>query len=387
VILQLWLPFINQVFPSKGSFAATAGSQSVIAKPSIKNPFWVLLIVSAILLSIASVYAQEDYLGIRFLRVQQEKVHGQMMQGVAGNPWQYRILADLLVDQLIRVFNELGVSGAEVSAFVVFRFVQDILIFLVAGLYYKKLGLHFYANLIGLSVLAWGMSYSLYNSDLSFSVYFDIVFFLVGAILIIDKNVIWILPLTVLSAFNRETAVLIPCMLLGSAYFGDFPKEMVKRAKLYSTVCLLVFAIIFLGLRVYYGHQFFLTADGYYPGLGLLFLNIRSGITWEQLLITLGIIPLVAILAYQHWPRTLRIFSWIIVPVWFAVHFVAALVPETRLLLVPQALIFIPGALLGFSSIQSQDAQENSGSHQPQTMGLMKTQNYTGIPQGGAARK
>jgi hypothetical protein len=354
---------LKPVFASSQSFAASLGNPSLIAKPSGKNLFWILLVVSAVLLSIASVYAQVDSVGIHFLKVQQEKVHQQMMQGVAGNPWQYRILADLLVDQLIRLFSAVGVPAPAVSTFVVFRFLQDILIFIVAGVYYRKLGLHPYANLIGLSILAWGMSHSLYNSDFSFSVYFDIVFFLVAAILIIDKNVIWILPLTVLSAFNRETSVLIPCMLLGYAYFGDFPKEMVKPTKLYSIVSLIAFAIIFLGLRLYYGHQNFLTADGYYPGLGLLILNIRSAITWEQLLITLGIIPLVALLAYRHWPTTLRIFSWIIVPVWFAVHFVAALIPETRLLLVPQALIFIPGALLGFSSIPRQDAREPSGNY------------------------
>ncbi|MBI1794108.1 MAG: hypothetical protein HYR70_07940 [Chloroflexi bacterium] len=213
----------------------------------------------------------------------------------------------------------------------------------------KKLKLSLHANLLGLSVLAWGISYSLYNSDLSFNVYFDIVFYLVGAILILDKRFNWILPLTALAAFNRETSVLIPFMLICFACFGDTQKETKKSATLYAAGSLIIFGTIFFGLRLYYGKQAFLTADGFYPGLGLLYLNIRRGVTWEQLLITFGIIPFLAIFAYGDWPKTLKIFFWVIVPAWFGVHFLAALIAETRLLLVPQALIFIPGAFLGIS--------------------------------------
>ena len=65
---------------------------------------------------------------------------------------------------------------------------------------------------------------------------------------------------------------------------------------------------------------------------------------------TLGILPFLAIFCYRNWPGTLRIFFRIVVPAWFGVHFFAALVAETRLLLVPQALIFIPGALFGITA-------------------------------------
>jgi len=54
---------------------------------------------------------------------------------------------------------------------------------------------------------------------------------------------------------------------------------------------------ITVGLRLYYGTQQFLTADGYYPGLSLLALNLRRAETWEQLLVTFGIIPLLAVAA------------------------------------------------------------------------------------------
>ena len=120
---------------------------------------------------------------------------------------------------------------------------------------------------------------------------------------------------------------------------------------------LAIYLAIYTGLRLYYGNQHFLTADGYYPGLGLLFLNLQRPETWEQLAITLGIIPLLALFALRAWPRSLRSFFWAIVPIWFAVHLVSALVAETRLLLVPQALIFIPGALFGLSVTRAERAE------------------------------
>lgn len=319
----------------------------MIQKQANRNLFWIVLFASAILLSIGTVYAQVNDVTLRFLKVQQDKVHQQMLEGVAGNPWQYRILADVMVEPLIKLFSKMGIPSAEVSAFIAFRFLQCLLIFVAAGIYYRKLGLSLYANLIGLSILAWGMSYSLYNSDLSFNNFFDIAFYLIAAVLIMYGNFVWILPLMILAAFNRETSALIPFMLICFAYFGDSQKETIRPATFYAASSLIIFGIIFFGLRLYYGKQEFLTADGFYPGLGLFFLNIRRGITWEQLFITLGIIPFLAISAYRNWPKTFKIFFWVIVPSWFGVHFLAALIAETRLLLVPQALIFIPGVFFG----------------------------------------
>jgi hypothetical protein len=327
------------------------------AKSINKNLFLILLGAAAILLSLATVYIQVNDVTLHFLRVQQDKVHQEMMEGIAGNPWQYRILADWMIDLLIRFAGRLGISRPEVSTFIAFRFLQCVLIFLVAGIYYRKLGLPLFANLLGLSILAWGLSYSLYNSDLSFNVYFDIVFYIIAAILIMDKKFIWVLPLMLLAAFNRETSGLIPFMLISFAYFGDDRKNTLKPAIFYAMGCLVIFGGIFFGLRLYYGDQPFLTANGYYPGLGLFAMNILNGITWEQLLITLGIIPGLAIIAYRSWPTSLKIFFWTVVPAWFLVHFFAAIITETRLLLVPQALIFIPAALFGIPF--KNDTEEN----------------------------
>ena len=307
--------------------------------------FAAALLITAAILAAATTYAQVNALGIHFIRVQQEKVHLQMLQGIAGNPWQYRILADFLIEPVIRLVRSLGIPQPESFSFIAFRVAQCLLILIIAGIYYRRLGLSLYETLIGLSILAWGMSYSLYNSDLSFNVYFDIVFYLLAAILMIDGRYVWVAILMIPAALNRETSVLIPLMAFGMLRFGRAGTVNRRNAIAVTAVGLLVFVVIFVGLRLYYAKQPFLTADGYYPGIGLLALNLQRWVTWEQLAITLGVIPLLALLAYRHWRQELRIFFWVVVPIWFAVHFVAALVAESRLLLVPQALVLIPGAL------------------------------------------
>lgn len=317
--------------------------------PLSARNFWFVLIVAAILLSIATTYAQVEDVTLHFIKNQQDKVHQQMMEGGAGNPWQYRILADWMVDYLIRFLFDINFSAPKASAYIAFRFLQCMLIFISAGIYYRKLGLSPFSVLIGLSILMWGMSHSLYNSDLSLNVFFDIAFYLLSAILIMDGKFAWLPLLMIPAAFNRETSALIPLMLAAFVFFDRDQPNKVKSALIHSTVGIIVFIFIFFGLRSYYGEQEFLTADGYYPGVGLLVLNITRWVTWEQLLITLGLIPFLAVLGYSSWPRVLRIFFWMTVPIWFGVHFFASLVAESRLFLVPQALVFIPGLLFGLS--------------------------------------
>lgn len=318
--------------------------------------FWVVLCLAAILLSVATTYAQVDDVTLRFINNQQDKVHQQMLEGVAGNPWQYRILADWLVEHLIRFLRVLNVSTPKVNAYIAFRFWQCVLIFLLAGLYYRKLGLSLFANVAGSSILAWSMSHSLYNSDLSLNVFFDIAFYLLAGYLILEEKFVWIPFLMIPAAFNRETSALIPLMLIAFAYFNADRAKKLKTAVLYALTGSIIFIVIFLGLRLHYGEQTFLTADGYSPGIGLLALNLTRWVTWEQLLITLGLIPFLAVFVYPSWAQPLKVFFWAVVPVWFGVHFFAALVAESRLLLVPQALVFIPGMLFGLDGQRGEES-------------------------------
>ena len=63
-----------------------------------------------------------------------------------------------------------------------------------------------------------------------------------------------------------------------------------------------------------------------------------------------SVISSVALCSYRHWPLQLRVSFWTIVPLWLVVHSLAAVLAEARLLLLPQALVFIPGALFALGT-------------------------------------
>ena len=56
------------------------------------------------------------------------------------------------------------------------------------------------------------------------------------------------------------------------------------------------------------------------------------------------------------WPRELKGFFWAMVPAWIVVHFPLSQVAETRLFLVPQFMVFVPGALFGLRYWRKREA-------------------------------
>lgn len=310
-------------------------------------PFGLTLLAAALLLSVATVAIQVDSLGMHFIRVKQEQAHQEMLAGNSDSPWQYRILADLVIEPVIRLFRKVQLPTPAANTFIAVRFLQAVFVLCMAGLFYRRLGLPLAANLLGLSVLTWGMGLSHYNSDLSFSIFFDVAFYLLAGLLIVERRYMWIPLLMVPAALNRETSLLIPVMLAAYAYTQIRPAVNPRPAYRAAAASIAIFAAIFIGLRLYYGPRPYLTADRYYPGPALMLVNLSRWATWQQLLVTLGILPILAALSYAHWPPPRRVFAWSVVPIWIVVHFAAALVAETQLMLVPHALIFIPGALFG----------------------------------------
>ena len=73
--------------------------------------------------------------------------------------------------------------------------------------------------------------------------------------------------------------------------------------------------------------------------------NLFRKITYINLFATLSIIPMIALFGVKTWPRMLKIIAIVLVPLWLVVHFIAAVSAETRMFLVPQAIVFIPGFL------------------------------------------
>jgi hypothetical protein len=80
------------------------------------------------------------------------------------------------------------------------------------------------------------------------------------------------------------------------------------------------------------------------------------------LVLTVSILPLLALWKFGRLPDTLKGFFWIVVPVWMIVHLTSALANETRLFLVPVALIVIPAALYRREGVESPPVPPSTGS-------------------------
>ena len=279
--------------------------------------------------------------------------HQQMMNGHRGNPFQYRILSEWLVEGAIVALKSTSFPFPTPTAFIGVRILQNLLIFIVAAYYYKKLGLTTYGAVLGLAILAWSMTQALYAADLQFNTYSDVLFYLLAGLAIVHRRYLWIIPIIVLAALNRETSGLIPFMLIADQLQIQ-PKLYIPRQSLViAGVALALYIAVFVGLRVAYGPQDLLVPYGYHIGLELFTYNLTLPATYIEVFGVLSVLPVLAILSMRYWPPILTRFFWAIVPIWFLIHLFASIIAESRLLLVPVALVFIPGTLLGSIAISS----------------------------------
>ncbi len=309
---------------------------------------------AALALALFTYYWQLRRFGDEEIRVFQLPRHESVLNGTAGNPWQYRILSEYAVEEVIKFLERFGVSypDAARSAFKGFRLFQNWVMFMLMAWYYRKLGLTLHAAFLGMAMMAWAMTHSYLDSDLQFNTHSDIIFYLLAALSIMSQKYSFILPITILAALNRETSALIPLMLLGVLFRPES-----RRALWILALSLAAYGIIYWVLRhVVYEPQELIKPRGLSPGRDLFDFNIRRRQTWELLFATLNITPVLAVMAYKRWPRELQGFFWAIIPVWFAVHAFYSIMAETRLFLVPMAIVFIPGAILGIPSAQEEES-------------------------------
>ena len=303
-----------------------------------------LAIGSALLLSLFTVYLHAKELGRDYIDAYQIPRHLEMLAGHAGNPWQYRMLSAWIVEAAHQLCGALHLPQPLIVAFFAVRVLQEALMFVVAWRYWGALGLGGAETLMGLAVLGWSVSYSTHGSDLQFNTYFDVLFYLLAALAVLRGRVGWVVPITLLAALNRETSGFIPLLPVVAGW--DAAPEARARALRVGLIGVAVWVIVFVGLRLAYGPQHLILPYGHRLGFDLLSYNLGRSRTWIQLLGTFSIVPVLALMAYRQWPAPLRRFFWLVVPAWFLVHWVGAVMEETRLLLVPMALVFVPGALL-----------------------------------------
>jgi hypothetical protein len=165
-------------------------------------------------------------------------------------------------------------------------------------------------------------------------------------VLILDRRYAWIVPLSILAGLNRETGGLIPVMLIavGIAYGLRNPGG--RRAVKTGALALAAFAATYAIVRLAVGPSYYILGAGHHPGFDMLGYNLGRGITYDFVFQTVNVVPLLAVLSWRRWPVELKAFGIAVVPAWIVIHLFTAVLSETRLLLVPFALVLVPGALL-----------------------------------------
>ena len=308
------------------------------------------------------------------------------------NPWQYRMLCPLIIEGLVWVYDHtiekvysfdekfkyqftatseptpetkeflelLQTKGAikYMIVFLFFRFLLNFLVFSLAFLFWHYFIQNKWLILFGLTFLSLGMGNAVIASDLTFNTYLDNVFYLLAACLIVYKaNPNWLLALVPLSAFNRETSMLIPFLYfishidftqfqlrLSNLRLIKFPKRTIwyRTSALYA-----LFFAVFFSIRAYYGYQ----APQVWKvpaGLDMVKLNLFSTVAVKSYIEMLGvfsILPFIICYKFRTFPLLLQVWFIGIVPAWFVVHFYSVVVYQTRLFLVPTVLVFIPMVL------------------------------------------
>lgn len=305
------------------------------------------------------------------------------------NPWQYRILSPMLVEGMLFLYNNTidkiypvekkmnfsieSTTGtnAETDAFVrlmqtpgaikymlvfiFFRFIEHMLIFYLSWRLWAGFVKSKWLIFFGINFLALALGNAVTAADLSFNTYIDIILYLLTAnIIVFNRNIKWLIPITILGAFNRETAILIPALYfisktdLTAFNFSKFNIRDIsfpgKNTWFYTIFLYLIFMSIFIGLRWYYGYQpqQVWKAEA---GLPMLKLNLMSAAgvkAYMELIGTFGVIPLIILYKFKSFPHLLKKWFLFLVPIWFAVHYISVVAYQTRLFMVPMVLIIMP---------------------------------------------
>src|SRR5262249_3794464 len=138
----------------------------------------VILAVTVSALAVVTVHLQVTGLHVVFLATEQTTRHYAVLNGTAPNPWQYRLLAELVTDAFAWLPVLLGVQNALVLSFIAVRVLQNMLVLFLTYTYFRKLSVPFATAIIGINLLALALLQADLESDLSFNTYFDVIFYL-----------------------------------------------------------------------------------------------------------------------------------------------------------------------------------------------------------------
>lgn len=311
---------------------------------------WLLVLLACGVASFATVRAQFDYIagheGASYIQTEDYKRHAAKINGTAHAPYRFRILTD-------GALHGLAHPTSETYPRIVYRFrlVQNTLIFALTAALIASFGCSLPGCVLGIALLAYGMQGAFYQSDVSAYTYSGLLCFLMAALAINLRRDWWIIPLSIAAATNREEAVFLPVMLFAVRWVETHRNGPLWRQKWAHQAALAFIGCVavLVALRMWIGDGGLPYAGSRYgdikPGLFLLSLNWDNAFTWRGLYQMFYVLP-AALLLWKVWPATLKAyFIAIAVPIG-AAQFLCGSADETRLFLVPLALVAVPAAVV-----------------------------------------
>lgn len=267
--------------------------------------------------------------------------HKSVLSAQAPSPWQYRVLSEWVVEGFVRFFDVLGLNLSYYWVYYLLRLIQNALIFGGAFIYYRKLGFSNYLTILGMIFIAGSLVNSFYKSGFSINTYFDVIFYLISVIFILNFSFGFLPVLMIIASLNRETSGLIPFLAL--VRVSEFQRH--KSAIIFIGLSFLCWLVVFFVLRFVIPADELFIPYGHPPGISLLMYNLSPN--WFGLLFRFfGFVPILGILWYYSWPKPLKQFFLVLVPIWVIIHLFASVIAEARLFLVPQIILFIPSFLV-----------------------------------------
>ncbi len=258
-------------------------------------------------LSVIQINLQFQMLGSEFHKPMQQAIqdiqldrHRNVLDGAAPNPWQYRILSEWIVQGFLNIsVRPFRLANAAFVALWSLRLLQNFVLLALAYFYFIRLGITKTISIYGVFLLAGGMLHVFHESDLSYNTYFDVIFYLLAAILILDEKYGWLPLLMFPAALNRETSAMIPILLIAWGWW----KKPDNRAKALRSglIGLVIWGLAFAALHLYYPNApLFKIGEGILPGWELFRYNLSVPKTAILLFQTFGFLPLVGIIAYSY---------------------------------------------------------------------------------------
>lgn len=318
-----------------------------------------LVLPTCLICALVTVAGQVDYVrshhGRGYVETIDRQRHEQGLVGTRGAPYDYRLLTESMLEGFLWLVRVAGYDNYLVSV-AAFRTLQNLTIFVLVFGYLRVAVPTVSAGvcLLGVPLAALGFLFAVFNSDLSYSTYTEVILLLLAGLAVQRSRDGWIIPLTILGALNRESAAFF-VLLLASARLAPVwksPGSCDRRAIGIAVVSGISFFTIYFGTRFVGPRTYvFGMENAISMGLPMLFRNLGSYRVWANIALLYSI-TLLSLLFIGCWPPVLRAWLlWYALP-WTVLTFCTTWAEEARLFLGVYLLVLLPAFLFSVAALE-----------------------------------